>query len=155
MSSLNKKVLRAKHKKRGNNPDDKNKNICTSAVAKALGVADNTKYLHTKEDLLRALRKAYTVRSCKSRLGTSLTVGSARKKLSTIAIGDTKSIGFVIVVSGKMWHVLFLMNDGSTGIDTAPRKNDRRKIEHCYQVRITDLEKFKDNISGECMIKVT
>lgn len=155
MSSIGKKALRAKYKKRGNNPDDKNKNLCTSAVAKALGVADNTRYLHTKEDLLRALRKAYTVRSCKSKLGTSLTIGSARKKLSAIAAGDTKSIGFMTVVSGKMWHVLFLMNDGSTEIDTVPRKNDRRKIEYCYQIRITDLDKFKNNTSDKCMIKVT
>jgi hypothetical protein len=152
---LTSRVRRAKYKKRGNNPDNKNKNLCNLEVATRLGVSENTKYLHTKEDVLRALRQAYTVRSCKARLGTSLTVGSARKKLIAIAKGDTKAIGFLVIVSGKVWHSLFLLTDGSTEIDTNPKKNDRRKIEHCYLVRITDLNKFKSNTDDKCFIRIT
>ncbi len=67
-----------------NNRENPNKNVCAMAVANALGVKDETRYLHTWGDLQRAIRKLWSFRSVKSKLRVirgRTTVGSVRKKL--------------------------------------------------------------------------
>ena len=54
---------RKQFKKKSNNTANNNKNICALRVAEYLRVESMVRYLHTKDDLVRAVRKAYTVRS--------------------------------------------------------------------------------------------
>jgi hypothetical protein len=116
-----------------NNSSNTNKNICGLRVAEHLQVADSVPYLHTIEDLVRAGRTKYTVRSRYSKV-SKLSVGGARAKL--VEIGkEVNAIGFIVNVRG---HVLFLNSEGRTVVDTAPRKRDARKMYSCYVVYAKD-----------------
>lgn len=100
---------------------------CALAVANALGVAGNVRYLHNLDDTLRAVRTAYSVRSRLSAVGgLGKTVGAIRAKLA-----QQGARYYIVHVQG---HVLLLGADGSTLIDTNPRKHDRRKIRYIYGV---------------------
>lgn len=115
-------------KERSNNSSNPNKNICTTAVAKSFGVANDVRYLHTHDDIVRAVRTRFTVRSRMSSVkGT--TVGAIRKELAKISKNEIKKgnrpIGFIISVAG---HALALNADGTTRVDTDPRKRDKRKV---------------------------
>lgn len=109
-------------------PEHKNKTACTSSVVDHFGCLNNTRYLHTMEDVVRSVRKGgFKVRSRKSQIKKNATVGSIRKQLKSI--GDGK---FIVRVNG---HVLLMNDDGNTIVDTDPRKRDRRKITHLYIVQ--------------------
>lgn len=112
-----------------NNPVNPNKNICVLAVAKALGADNETRYLHTYEDLVRALRTRYIVRSRTSNV-KGKTVGKAREKLASLA-DDVNAIGFIVRVQG---HVMLLDSQGKTIVDTDPRKRDKRKVLNAYVI---------------------
>ena len=116
------------HRNKSNNKNNPNKNVCALAVATALGVDEEVRYLHKMEDLIRASRKAYNVRSRGQVKG--MTVGKARTKLEKIG-AEVDARYFIVHVDG---HVLLLGHNGQTLIDTAPRKRDSRKIWSCYVV---------------------
>ena len=122
-------TARATARAKSNNKENGNKNICALKVAQALGVHEESRYLHTIKDLVYAARKTYTVRSRGSNVNGK-TVGAARAKLIDLATKHN-TIGFIVRVAG---HVLLINNEGQTVIDSDPRKRDKRKITHCYIV---------------------
>ena len=118
-----------------NNPNNPNKNACALAVASALGVGDVTRYLHTLEDLQRAIRSMYSLRSVKTAVKVTpyTTLGSIRKNLQDHNKKADACMAYVAHVDG---HVLLLSHEGKTIIDTAPVKRDRRKVLNIYGVYI-------------------
>ena len=121
---------------RSNNPSNTNKNICALAVAKTLGVADKVRYLHVIDDVLRAARHRFSVRSRKSAL-KGRTVGAIRKRCA-----DQGACGFIVYVPG---HVLLLDAWGNTWVDTDPRKNDRRPVLGVWAL----FDKYSAKLSDE------
>jgi hypothetical protein len=121
--------VRAHNRKRSNNSADPNKNICVLAVAKTLGVENESRYFHYTQDLVRAARTKYTVRSRMSYV-KGCSVGQARPKLAEM-VSEVNAIGYIVQVAG---HVLFLKPNGKTIIDTAPRLRDKRKVLSVYVV---------------------
>jgi len=122
-------------RKESNNIVNSNKNICALKVAEYLGVQNESRYLHTINDLVYAARKKFTVRSRESQVRNK-TIGSARAKLKQIYASQccqagVKVKGFILRVAN---HVIFVDTEGNTIIDSDPRKRDRRKITHCYIV---------------------
>ena len=103
-----------------NNPENPNKNICTLAIAEALGVHNSTKYLHTMADLVRAIRSRFKVRDTrKAYFGEC--VSNVRKELKERSTDNT--LGYVAFVFERDWelqtgHVIFLNRDGKTLVDT-------------------------------------
>lgn len=57
------KKYRKTRQRYSNNDENRNQNVCANAVAKALGVSRRVRYLHNLEDLVKAARKKWTVRS--------------------------------------------------------------------------------------------
>lgn len=110
-----------------NNKNNNLKNICALAVAKHLNVDHTVHYLHTINDLVRASRNRYLVRSRKSTF-RGKTVGAIRREIFKV---DCHYL--IVRVEG---HVLLLDKNGNTIVDTAPRKKDKRKITHIYGVWI-------------------
>jgi len=112
------KLMRDKLRSQSNNRDNPNKNRCALAIARALGVENEVKYLHTIDDLKRAASKHYSVRSVKSMVKSD-TVGGARKNL------DGRACAYLVMVKD---HALLMSRIGRTVIDTDPRLRDKRKI---------------------------
>lgn len=120
-------VKRRKFINGSNNKRNPRKNLCAEAVADAIGVAGNVRYLHTISDLVRAARMNFMVRSRMSAANArGKTVGRIRTKVAELGAR------YYIVRTDD--HVLLLADDGRTLIDTAPRKRDRRKVTHLYGV---------------------
>lgn len=122
---------------KSNNPRNRNKNVCGLAVAAALGVQDKTRYLHTWGDLQRAIRTTWSFRSVKSALRVTpneTSVGAMRKAIRNHNPEGTL-VSYVVMVEG---HVIMLNSDGSTAVDTAPRKRDCRKVKAVYGVYFDD-----------------
>jgi hypothetical protein len=118
---------RERHKANSNNQNNPCKNKCGLAVAKALGVEHSVRYLHTINDLLRAARSRYTVRSRLSAAkAKEKSVGSVRANIAAL-----DGLYHIVRVPG---HVILLDRFGNTVVDTAPRKRDHRKITHLYTV---------------------
>ena len=108
---------------------------CAGATLKFFGVEGVTWNNRTNKNVWdNTLRRAgFAVRSRASKLSKSeKTVGAARKKIATIAAQEPDVIAFVARVPG---HVLVLNREGRTVVDTAPRKNDRRKLLGLYAVK--------------------
>ena len=113
-----------------NNQENTNKNVCAFAVADVLGVAEETRFLHTTSDLVRATRKKFIVRSRKSTLKGN-TVGSIRKQVTELHKKEN-CLAVIVQVKG---HVLLLRGKtGETLVDTAPRKKDKRQIVSVFGV---------------------
>ena len=123
-------TTRAKARSASNNLANGNKNICGLAVAQALGVHEETRYLHTVDDVVYAARKRFTVRSRGSQVNGK-SVGKMRSKLAKLAAQVEGCKGFIIRVKG---HVLLLNTEGKTTVDSDPRQRDARKITHCFIV---------------------
>lgn len=121
--------LRAWLRAGSNNKVNPNKNICVLAVAKKLGVENESRYFHYTKDLVRAARTKYTVRSRMSYV-KGCSVGQARLKLAEMA-SEVNAIGFIVQVPG---HAMLLKPNGKTWIDTAPKQRDQRKILSVYVV---------------------
>ena len=119
--------IRKRFKAGSNNDTNPDQNICTLAVARWAGVQNNVRYLHTYDDLKRALRSRFSVRSVKSALGKAKTVGAARKEIANLFSERDDLVGVYISVPG---HAMLIGPDGKTIIDTAPRTRDRRRILH-------------------------
>ena len=125
-------MTRKAHKARSNNSDNPNKNVCALAAARFLGVDQEVRYLHTVDDLVRASRKRWVVRSRKSDLRSGSSVGAAREQIAGGRVREShKAVAYIVRVDG---HVLILNKHGATVCDTASRKRDRRKITHFYMV---------------------
>ena len=127
---MNRKALRDG----SNNPDNPNKNLCGYAVARALGVDEATRYIHTIEDLQRAIRSLWSLRSVKTKMGVKAgrtTVGAIRKRIA--AKGE--ALAYLVHVEG---HVLLLDRDGTTAVDTAPVQRDRRKVLRVQGVYVSE-----------------
>jgi hypothetical protein len=120
--------FRNKQRRGSNNPRNTNKNVCALEVAKYFNVEDEVRYLHVRTDTKRALMKKYSIRSVKSSM--KKTVGGSRAAMTKYA-AERSPMGFVIFVDG---HVIAMNRNGSTAVDTDPRKNDRRPIEEAYAV---------------------
>ncbi len=124
--------VRAIRRGHSNNPANPNKNLCTLAVCKALGVADDVRYLQTYEDVVRATRKGWRVRSRKSQLRRRASVGQARATARRLTETEPGAVrGYIVVVPG---HVILLDANGQTTVDTANRKRDHRRVVHFYKV---------------------
>lgn len=133
-----------------NNPANPNQNVCAYAVARVLLVDDEVRYLHTWGDMLRAVRKLWSMRSVASVVGATKgdkSVGAVRADLVKHAAkhGDVSS--YVVRVEG---HVLLIGRDGKTMVDTAPRKRDRRKVLDVYGVYVkpSALQRLVSKIKG-------
>jgi hypothetical protein len=127
---MNRKALRDG----SNNPDNPNKNLCGYAVARALGVEEATRYIHTISDLQRAIRSMWSLRSVKTKMGVKAgrtTVGAIRKRIA--AKGE--ALAYLVHVEG---HVLLLDRDGTTSVDTAPVQRDRRKVLRVQGVYVSE-----------------
>lgn len=119
---------------RSNNPDNPNKNLCGYAVARALGVDDATRYIHTIGDLQRAIRSMWSLRSVKTKMGVKAgktTVGAIRKRIAS----KGEALAYLVHVEG---HVLLLDRDGSTAVDTSPKQRDRRRVLRVQGVYMSD-----------------
>jgi len=119
-----------------NNPSNPNQNACAYSVAHTLYVDDEVRYLHTWGDMLRAVRKLWSMRSVASAVGATtgdLTVGAIRADLMKHAKKNPDVAAYVVRVDE---HVLLIGKDGKTMVDTAPRKRDRRKVLDVYGVYI-------------------
>lgn len=115
-----------------NNQRNANKNLCGLAVAQALGVGDDTRYLHTIRDLTYAIRKRWSCRSVKTALRVkpgSTTVSQAAKAMREHRADGL--VAYVVIVKG---HAMLMHADGRVAVDTAPRKTDRRKVGLVYGV---------------------
>lgn len=126
------KQQRDLYRSRSNNSRNTNKNICVLSVARALGVSEDTRYLHTMEDLTYAIRKRWSCRSVKTALKVKplkTTVAQAVKQMRTHEAEGL--VGYVVGVPG---HVLLMNKHGDVEVDTAPRKADRRRIDAIYGV---------------------
>jgi hypothetical protein len=120
---------RRKFKKKSNNKENPNQNVCANAVANYLGVDFKVRYLHTITDIVRAVRKRWTVRSRKSSV-KGKTVGSIRKELENL---DGRFY-MIRTQVGRTGHVILLDKSGKIIIDTAPVKRDKRKFTHLYAI---------------------
>ncbi len=119
---------------RSNNHDNPNKNLCGYAVARALGVDDATRYIHTIADLQRAIRSMWSLRSVKTKMGVKsgkTTVGAIRKRIAQRG----EALAYLVHVEG---HVLLLDKDGSTSVDTAPVQRDRRRVLRVQGVYVSE-----------------
>ena len=126
------KQQRDLYRNNSNNRRNTNKNICVLAVADKLGVSEDTRYLHTMEDLTYAIRKRWSCRSVKTALKVKpfkTTVSQAVKQMRTHEADDL--VAYVVGVPG---HVLLMNKHGDVEVDTAPRKADRRRIDAVYGV---------------------
>ena len=145
-----------------NNPDNPNQNMCAQAVAKWLGVAEKVRYLHNVDDLVRAARTKFTVRSRLSEAKKllpkkKLTVSQFRKIAQDISDkaygGEVRKAEYYCPDNHKNWiqetrtcydpaafilrtpnHAIGLDSTGKVVVDTNPRKSDRRTVTHVYMV---------------------
>lgn len=117
---------------RSNNAQNTNKNICVLSVARALGVSEDTRYLHTMGDLKYAIRKRWSCRSVKSALRVKLNQTTVSQAVKAMRDHDAENL--VAYVVGVPGHVLMFYSDGDVAVDTAPRKSDRRRIDGIYGV---------------------
>ncbi len=148
--------------KKSNNKDNPNQNVCAQAVAKWLGVANKVRYLHNIDDVVRAARTKFTVRSRLSEAKKllpkkKLTVSQFRKIAKDIYEkaygGEVRKAKWYCPTEGRWWieetrtcydpaafiirtpdHALALDTEGEVVVDTSPRKSDRRTITHVYMV---------------------
>lgn len=118
-----------------NNDKNRNKNVCALAVAKTLGVDGATRYLHTWDDLARAVRSMWSFRSVKSaiKLKRGDTVGSIRKRVEQ-HFQENEHKGIFMYAVRVDGHVILMGTKGQTWVDTAPKKRDRREVLEIYGV---------------------
>lgn len=143
---MNRQALRSS----SNNPTNPNQNSCAYAVARVLMVDDEVRYLHTWGDMLRAVRKLWSMRSVASVVGITKndkSVGAVRADLLKHAAQHRDVTSYVVRVDG---HVLLIGRDGNTMVDTDPRKRDRRKVLNVYGVYVkpSALQRLASKIKG-------
>lgn len=111
------------------------KTVCVSHVLAAFGIAtyqyNNTFNARTGKNVWGGIlrRHGWAVRSRSSKMGSSTTVGSIRKKIAKL--DDPSVTRYIVRVSG---HILLLDRSGKTIVDTSPRKRDKRKVEGVFAI---------------------
>ncbi len=126
------KVIRTAFKAVSNNQENPNKNICAYEVAKVFGCENNTRYLHTSDDLLRAVRKWFKVRQCNTALKVKAgktTKWELRDYLKTNV--NEEHMAYIVRVKG---HVFALCNNGKKLVDTDFIASLNRPIEKVWAV---------------------
>lgn len=120
----NVRAMREVWKSNSNNDTNPNKNLCALAVASAFHVEDQTRYLHTVDDLLKAVRKLWSARVVREFSDTPL---SHLKRVLGYADTEGDVVGYIVWVRG---HILAVSKDGSSIVDTAPQEQDQlvRKV---------------------------
>lgn len=116
-----------------NNTDDPKKNLCALKVAEFLRCGNRTKYLHTLEDILIAIRRgSWTARSRKCYLGKKKNTSELLKKCPKITAKDKKPIKYYIVQVES--HVFLVDATGRTVVDSAPEHSKNMEIINFYAV---------------------
>ena len=110
------------------------KTVCVTACLTALGIPVNAfhststrKNVHAWQGVVR--RNGFALRSRKSRIPRGASVGACRRAIAKL--GDPAGTRYLVHVDR---HLLLLDSDGSTLVDTAPKKRDRRKVLGIYAV---------------------
>ena len=104
-------------------PGGRRKTVCTSTCMAALGISpDSFKFSQNMDDMLRIMRRKFSVRSRLSTVGKDArTVGQLR---APIRKNKEETIAWLVLVPG---HAILLDNEGETWVDTAPVKRDTRR----------------------------
>ena len=113
------------------------KTVCVTACLTALGIDINGfNYTGSASDGRRQTilrRNGYAVRSRKSRLPKTATIGTTRKAIRKM--NDPTGTKYLVIVWGKGYcHAMLLDEHGATLVDTAPRDRDRRKVHSIHAV---------------------
>jgi len=116
----------------------KPKTVCMTACLTALGVpVENFHYTGSignskHEAILR--RHGYAVRSRKSKLPKTATMGKVREAIKNRMSDPIGTFYFVILWSDSYCHAILLDDDGNTVVDTDPRKRDKRKVHTIHAI---------------------
>jgi hypothetical protein len=104
------------------------KTVCATTVLCALGISiekfhstSTKKNIDNYESVIR--RHGFALRSRKSKIKSTSSVGSIRTKLNQF--GDPQNTVYLVRLKN---HVLLLDSNGKTIVDTDPRVKDKRKI---------------------------
>ncbi len=109
-----------------NNAANPNKNICAHKVTTYLGVANRVKYLHTQNDVLRAVKKEYNAYKARfSRVPTISEIIAYYKQ------NPTTSPYLLLFVES---HVLLLNGNGRVLCDTDKGKYSEKKVLKLYEL---------------------
>ena len=126
------KEVRAELAANSNNSFDPNKNICTLEVARGFAVENTVKYLHTYEDLLRAMRKKWKIKSSKTML--KFTSGkTSTKELRTLITknGDPNALAYIVYIKG---HIMAMNKIGEDYVETSPNETKTKPVEKVWAV---------------------
>jgi hypothetical protein len=113
------------------------KTVCVSAALAYFGITPDMYTVTSTNKNVRAYhgilrRYGLGVRSRKSATSKAKSVGQLRKLLPMIAKKETETVlGYLVAVPG---HVLVLDANGTTVVDTAPRKRDSRSIVQVHAI---------------------
>lgn len=117
------------------------KTVCVTACLTYFGVPVNGFHYSglvddgRREAILR--RHGYSVRSRKSRMGKQNSIGALRKMIPKWK--DPAGTKYLVVVQGRTYcHAMVLNQSGTTVIDTAPRKRDKRKVVSIHAVFVQE-----------------
>lgn len=126
------KEVRAELASNSNNSCDPNKNICTLEVARGFGVANNVRYLHTYEDLLRAMRKQWKLKSVKTLLKfRSGSTSTTELRNLIVNNGDPKALAYIVYVKG---HIMAINKVGVDYVDTSPEETKTKPVQKVWVV---------------------
>jgi len=116
-------------------PSGKSKTVCVTACLTALGLPVESFHVTgtlSKPNYLPLINKiGLKARSRKSKMPKGLTIGACRKAIKKMG---ENAVYFVVVWGSGYCHAMLLDNDGSTLVDTAPRKRDKRKLHSIHAV---------------------
>lgn len=126
------KEVRADLAANSNNTCDPNKNLCTLEVARGFAVENTVKYLHTYEDLLKAMRKKWKLKSSKTLLKftTGKTSTTELRKL-IVKNGDPDALAYVVYVKG---HIMAMNKVGVDYVDTSPKETKDKHVQKVWAV---------------------
>lgn len=113
------------------------KTVCVTACLTYFGVpVDGFHYTGSVKDGRREAilrRHGYAVRSRLSRIKKANSIGKVRKQIQSW--DDPMGTKYLVVVQGSGYcHAMVLDQSGTTVIDTAPRKKDKRKVVKIHAV---------------------
>ena len=118
-------------------PSGKVKTICVTAYLTAIGVPlDSFQVTGSikKHHYLSLINKiGLCARIRKSKMHKGMTIGVCRKGIKKLS---ENAVYFVIVQGNGYCHAMLLDNDGSTIVDTSPRKKDKRKVHSIHAIFI-------------------
>lgn len=111
-----------------NNPDNPNYNVCGLEVCKALDVESRVRYIHTLDDIFRAIQKKYSMRDLTPSF-QNMPISKVRRTLRREYAHEEPIAFLVYLFSNTDYHVLLLDENGKTLVDTDPAEGyDPRQI---------------------------